>query len=277
MCLGLVGAGDGLSGGWAGGVDRTVGESQGELAVGSESDVPVVVVDVGVVDAADGQEVVEVGVAAVAPPGDVVEFAAVVGDGAAGDRTAAVEAAQGAALGAVGEAGVASEVQFAGCVQHDAVAHDDGVDVGVTGEGGQDAGGDLAGDGVERGGQVPHAFGIHPGLGAHVAALAGQAVHAVIGLQAFGLQVQAAGERTAEIRPTRSTTPATSIHPTINKGCHRVARAGSTRRGAAISRIRRGSRRHGGRGSRRLPRRSRRRGCRSWPGWRADLARRRAR
>jgi hypothetical protein len=32
-------------------------------------------------------------------------------------------------------------------VEHDSVAHDDGVDVGVTGEGGEDAGGDLDGDG----------------------------------------------------------------------------------------------------------------------------------
>jgi hypothetical protein len=73
-----------------------------------------------------------------------VEFAAVVGDAAAGDGAALVEAAQRPALGAVGEAGGASQVQLVGCVQHDAVAHDDNMDVG---EGGEDAGGDLDADG----------------------------------------------------------------------------------------------------------------------------------
>jgi hypothetical protein len=142
-----LGSGGGSSVGWSGGVDRSVGESEGEFSVGSEGDVPVVVVDVGVVDTADGEEVVEVGAALVAPPDDVVEFAAVVGDAAAGDGAVFVEAAEGSALGAVGEAGGAAEVEFAGCVQHDAVAHDDGVGVGGTGEGGEDAGGDLDADG----------------------------------------------------------------------------------------------------------------------------------
>jgi hypothetical protein len=36
--------------------------------------------------------------------------------------------------------------EFAGCVQHDTVADHDGVDVGVAGEVGEDAGGDLDGD-----------------------------------------------------------------------------------------------------------------------------------
>jgi hypothetical protein len=51
-----------------------------------------------------------------------------------------------------------------------------------------------AGDGVELGGQVPHPFGIHPRPGAHVAALPGEAVHAVIVLQAFAFHIQPAGE-----------------------------------------------------------------------------------
>jgi len=46
-----------------------------------------------VVHVADGEEVVEVGGAAVGPPDDVVEFAAVVIHGASGDGTAPVEAA----------------------------------------------------------------------------------------------------------------------------------------------------------------------------------------
>jgi hypothetical protein len=51
-----------------------------------------------------------------------------------------------------------------------------------------------AGDGVELGGQVPHPFGIHPRPCAYVAALAGEAVHAVVVLQAFAFHVQPAGE-----------------------------------------------------------------------------------
>jgi hypothetical protein len=51
-----------------------------------------------------------------------------------------------------------------------------------------------AGDGVELGGQVPHSFGIHPRPGSHVAALAGEAVHAVVVLQAFAFHIQPAGE-----------------------------------------------------------------------------------
>ncbi len=124
-----------------------VGEVQGEFAVGSEFDGPAVVVDLGVVDAADGQQVVEVGAALVAPPDDVVQFAAVVGDGAAGDGAAAVEAAKCASLGSVGESCGAAQVQLAGGVQDDAVADHDGVDVGVAGEGGEHACGDFDGDG----------------------------------------------------------------------------------------------------------------------------------
>src|SRR5680860_1797868 len=66
------------AGWWAGVAHRAVGESDGEFAVWSEFDGPSVVVDLGVVVSADRQQVVEVGVAAVSPPGDVVEFAAVV-------------------------------------------------------------------------------------------------------------------------------------------------------------------------------------------------------
>ena len=90
-----------------------VGESQGEFSVGSELDDPAVVVDSGVMQAADGDEVVEVGVSAVVPPDDVVEFAAVVADDAARDRAAPIQRA----LGAVGEAGVAARVPTkASCV-----------------------------------------------------------------------------------------------------------------------------------------------------------------
>ena len=76
----------------------------------------------------------------------MVQFASVVGDAAAGDRTTPVEAAQCSALGTVGEPGGAAEVQFAGGVEHDAVADHDGVDVGVAGELGDDPGRDLDGD-----------------------------------------------------------------------------------------------------------------------------------
>jgi hypothetical protein len=51
-----------------------------------------------------------------------------------------------------------------------------------------------AGDGVELGGQVPHPFGIHPRPCPYVAALAGEAVHAVVVLQAFAFHIQPAGE-----------------------------------------------------------------------------------
>lgn len=86
------------------------------------------------------------GGAVVAPPGDVVEFAAVVADGAAGDGAGAVETAEGSALGSVGQPGGASEVQLSGGVEHDTVAHHDGVGVGGSGEFGEYSGGDLDGD-----------------------------------------------------------------------------------------------------------------------------------
>ncbi len=73
--------------------NRSIGKGDGEFAVGAEGDGPVVVMDVRVVSGADGEQVVEVGVAAVAPPGEVVQFAAVVLHGATGDRAAGVEAA----------------------------------------------------------------------------------------------------------------------------------------------------------------------------------------
>ncbi len=75
-----------------------------------------------------------------------MEFAAVVGDRAAGDRTAPVQTAQRTPLGPVGEAGRAPEVQFAGGMQHDTVTNHHGVHVGVTGQGGEHSGGDLDGD-----------------------------------------------------------------------------------------------------------------------------------
>ena len=82
-----------MSVGWSGVVDGAVGESQGEFAVGSEFDGPAVVVDLGVVSGADGDQIVEIGAAAVSPPDDVMQFAVVVADGAAGDRAATVETA----------------------------------------------------------------------------------------------------------------------------------------------------------------------------------------
>jgi hypothetical protein len=57
-------------------------------------------------------------------------------------------------LGAVGEAGGASEVELAGRVQHHTVADDDSMDVGVTGQGGEHLGGDLDGNGELGGGAV---------------------------------------------------------------------------------------------------------------------------
>jgi hypothetical protein len=45
-------------------------------------------------------------------------------------------------------------------VQYDAVAHDDGVDVGGAGEGGEDAGGDLDGDR-----ELAHGAGLAGGVG----------------------------------------------------------------------------------------------------------------
>ena len=103
----------GADGGWAGGLGGAVGVADGELPVGSECHFPSRVVDVVVVSGADGQEVVEVGAAAVSPPDDVVEFAVVVAHPAAGDRTGRVQPAECSALGPVRQACGAAEVR--GC------------------------------------------------------------------------------------------------------------------------------------------------------------------
>ena len=81
-------------------------------------------------------------------------------------------------MGSVGEAGGASEVEFAGCVEYDAVADDDGVDVGVAGELGEDAGGDLDGDGeLGDGAVVVGCVGVDDG---HVLGSAGPGVVGVV-------------------------------------------------------------------------------------------------
>ena len=74
------GSGGGSSGapGWSGGMDRAVGQTQSELSSWSEFDDPAVVVDLVVVPAAHGQQIVEVGSPAVAPPHDVMQLASVV-------------------------------------------------------------------------------------------------------------------------------------------------------------------------------------------------------
>jgi len=90
-------------------VDGSIGEAEGEFAVGSEFDDPSVVVDFGVVHVADGEEVVQVGVAAVGPSDYVVEFAAVVANGASGDGAVPVEVAECSALGPAGEGGEGGE------------------------------------------------------------------------------------------------------------------------------------------------------------------------
>ena len=104
------------------------------------------VVDGVVVSDAQGQEVVEVGGAAVFPPDDVVELAEVVAGVAAGDGARGVEGAQGAALGPVGHPGGAAQVEPAGGVEHDAAAHDDRVDVGGVEQAAQHLGGQLDGE-----------------------------------------------------------------------------------------------------------------------------------
>ena len=66
-------------------------------------------------------------------------------DAAAGDGAGAIEAAEGASLGPVGEPGGAAEVEFAGGVEHDPVAHHHPHHIGggFTGEVGEDPGRDL--------------------------------------------------------------------------------------------------------------------------------------
>src|SRR6056297_3744466 len=131
---------------WAGGVDGAVREPEGELAVGAEFDHPSVVVDLGVVHTAHREQIVEIGGAAVPPPDDVVEFATVVADGAPRDATALVEPAECSALRPVGKSSGATEVQLAGRVEHDTVADDNGVHVGVGRESGEYPGRELDGD-----------------------------------------------------------------------------------------------------------------------------------
>ena len=93
-----------------------------------------------------GQQVVEVGAAAVFPPDDVVELAQLVAGVAAGDGAGGVEGAQGAALGSVGEAGGAAEVERAGGVDDDAVADDDAGDVAFVEAAAQHVEGELDGE-----------------------------------------------------------------------------------------------------------------------------------
>ncbi len=94
-------------------------------------------------DAANRQQIVEVGAALVAPPDDVMQFATVVRDRTARDGTAPVQPAQGTTLRPVRQPGRTTQVQFAGCVEHDTVANHHGVHVGVAGQRGEHAGGDL--------------------------------------------------------------------------------------------------------------------------------------
>ena len=95
-----------------------------------------------------------------------------------GIRAALVQAPQRPSLGSVGESGGAPEVEFAGCVEHDTVADDDGVDVGVAGELGEDAGGDLDGDGeLGDGAVVAGCVGVDDG---HVLRSAGPGVVGVV-------------------------------------------------------------------------------------------------
>ena len=125
---------------WLGGA---VGVGDGQGAVGGQDQVPAVVVNGVVVSDTQGQQVGEVGGAAVFPPDDVVEVAEVVAGVAAGDGAGGVEGAQGAALGPVGHPGGAAQVEAAGGVEHDAAAHDDRVDVGGVEQAAQHLGGQL--------------------------------------------------------------------------------------------------------------------------------------
>jgi hypothetical protein len=110
------------------------------------------VVDGGVVPDAYGQEVVEVGASAVAPPSDVVDLAVVEPDGAVGNRARRVDRSERAPLGGVRESGGAAEVQPPGRVHDRAVTDHDGVDVGGLHDVGEHADGELDGDApVDRG------------------------------------------------------------------------------------------------------------------------------
>ena len=81
-----------------GGLGGGVGVGDGEPAVLVKGEVPAVVVNIVVMADAQWQQIVEVGGAAVFPPGEVVELAQVVAGVAAGDGAGDVEGAQGAAL-----------------------------------------------------------------------------------------------------------------------------------------------------------------------------------
>ena len=82
--------------------------------------------------AAHGEEIVEIGSAAVSPPGDVMQLAPVVPDRAAGDRTRGVQPPQRPPLRTVGEAGGATEVEPAESVEYHAIADHDRLDRAVA-------------------------------------------------------------------------------------------------------------------------------------------------
>ena len=119
------------------------GFGDGEPTVLVELEMPAAFVHEMVVTAADRDQVDQIRRSAMTPPHDVVDLAVVEVDVAARDATGPVERPESSALGSVGQPGGAPEVQFSGRVEHDAVADDDGVDVGGAGEVGEHAGGDL--------------------------------------------------------------------------------------------------------------------------------------
>ena len=128
--------------------------------VGAESDGPFVLVDESVVVSAEGDAVVAVGPAAVAPEHDVVDVAPAAWSITAGEGAAAVAEEDGCACGAGERSPGAAEVDW------DTLAvEDDGEDLGFAGDAARDRGrqqragvelpdGDLAGEGVEVDGDV---------------------------------------------------------------------------------------------------------------------------
>ena len=84
--------------------------SDGELTVGCEFESPALFVDEVMMSRAQREQVVEVGASAELPGDQVVDLAALEWCFAAGEGAGAVDGAQGAALGAVGEALLASDV-----------------------------------------------------------------------------------------------------------------------------------------------------------------------
>jgi hypothetical protein len=84
------------------------------------------------VAAAQRKKIVEIGSTAVSPPDHVMELAAVVVSGATRDRTGCVDTPEGSTLSPVGEAGRATEVEFAGGMEHDAISHHHRVDIGIA-------------------------------------------------------------------------------------------------------------------------------------------------